>query len=170
MKMTKKVALSTLVAAGATAGLVSGLVKLGWEALLPPRTPERDATNPPQTFLQQHGLSYAQTHKTYRYNGHDVPWVSLMLHFGFSSGIGALYSVTGHYLPFTKLGNGAAYGLATWAGAHLLAMPTLGIVPTAKDQPMPEHISEAAGHMVWNWVNQLTIDQLLIRWGQHEQK
>ena len=38
-----------LAAVGAVAGLVSGLVKLGWENILPPRTPERDATNPPQT-------------------------------------------------------------------------------------------------------------------------
>ncbi len=44
--MTKKTSLLTLATAGAAAGLVSGLVKLGWEALLPPRTPERDATNP----------------------------------------------------------------------------------------------------------------------------
>ena len=93
-----------LAAVGAVAGLVSGLVKLGWENILPPRTPERDATNPPQTFLQQHGLTPAETHATYTYSGHQVPWVSLLVHFGFSSSLGALYAVAGHYVPLFKLG------------------------------------------------------------------
>ena len=46
--MAQKINLKAAVAAGIAAGLVSGLVKLGWENLMPPRTPERDATNPPQ--------------------------------------------------------------------------------------------------------------------------
>ena len=38
--------------AGTAAGIISGLVKLGWENILPPRTPERNKTNPPQKFMQ----------------------------------------------------------------------------------------------------------------------
>ena len=38
------------ITVGITAGLVAGLVKLGWENILPPRTPERDQTNPPQNI------------------------------------------------------------------------------------------------------------------------
>ena len=34
--------------AGVSAGVISGLVKLGWENILPPRTPERNKVNPPQ--------------------------------------------------------------------------------------------------------------------------
>ena len=76
-----------LAAVGAVAGLVSGLVKLGWENILPPRTPERDATNPPQTFLQQHGLTPAETHATYTYSGHQIPWVSRALCSAVQTGI-----------------------------------------------------------------------------------
>ena len=57
MRTQTKTSVMKLAAVGAVAGLVSGLVKLGWENILPPRTPERDKTNPPQTFLQQHGLT-----------------------------------------------------------------------------------------------------------------
>ena len=39
------------ITVGITAGLVAGLVKLGWENILPPQTPERDQTNPPQKCL-----------------------------------------------------------------------------------------------------------------------
>lgn len=77
MRTQTKTSVMKLAAVGAVAGLVSGLVKLGWENILPPRTPERDATNPPQTFLQQHGLTAAQTHATYTYSDHQIPWVSL---------------------------------------------------------------------------------------------
>lgn len=42
--------------AGTAAGVISGLVKLGWENILPPRTPERNKTNPPQKLLEQMGV------------------------------------------------------------------------------------------------------------------
>lgn len=32
------------------AGLLSGIVKLGWEVMFPPRTPERNATNPLNSY------------------------------------------------------------------------------------------------------------------------
>ena len=34
--------------AGVLGGIVSAIVKFGWEVPLPPRTPVRNATNPPQ--------------------------------------------------------------------------------------------------------------------------
>jgi len=40
-----------LLIAGIIAGLLSGVVKLGWEVMFPPRTPSRDATNPPQQHM-----------------------------------------------------------------------------------------------------------------------
>ena len=33
---------------GFIAGMISGMVKIGWEAILPPRTIARNMTNPPQ--------------------------------------------------------------------------------------------------------------------------
>ena len=42
MRTQTKTSVMKLAAVGAVAGLVSGLVKLGWENILPPRTPERD--------------------------------------------------------------------------------------------------------------------------------
>lgn len=57
------------ITVGITAGLVAGLVKLGWENILPPRTPERDQTNPPQKMLEQFGVPTQITHATYTYSG-----------------------------------------------------------------------------------------------------
>ncbi len=44
--------LLAVVVIGTIAGVISGMVKIGWEAILPPRTQERDETNPPQRLLQ----------------------------------------------------------------------------------------------------------------------
>ena len=70
--------------AGTAAGIISGLVKLGWENILPPRTPERNKTNPPQKLLEQMGVPTKLTHATYTYSGEKLPWVSYLVHFGFS--------------------------------------------------------------------------------------
>ncbi|MDN7145679.1 DUF1440 domain-containing protein [Liquorilactobacillus mali] len=145
---------------GGVAGIVSGFVKLGWENLLPPRTPERDATNPPQTFMQQLGISKSVTHATYTYSGHEMPWASFIIHFGFSATFGMVYSVAGHYVPVIKAGQGTLFGLGVWAATHVGLMPAMGTVPAAKDQPMEEHVSEVLGHMAWMWVNHIVIEEL----------
>ena len=39
--------LGTAAFVGVLAGIFGGIVKFGWEVPFPPRTPERNATNPP---------------------------------------------------------------------------------------------------------------------------
>lgn len=143
--------LGAAIAAGTAAGIIAGMVKMGWENILPPRTPARDATNPPQKTLEKLGVSSQAAHATYTYNGHDLPWPSYLVHYTFSTVFGVGYNVLGHYLPFLKAGHGLAAGTAAWASAHLWALPKMGIVPSAKDQPMEEHVSELLGHMLWMW-------------------
>lgn len=145
------------VAVGVTAGLVAGLVKLGWENILPPRTPERNQTNPPQKLLEQFGVPTRITHATYTYSEQQLPWVSYLVHFSFSAGFGALYSVGGQLAPWIKKGSGVPFGIAVWDFFHLKLMPMMGTVPPASKQPLEEHISEFLGHAIWMW----TIDALI---------
>ncbi|SUK36681.1 integral membrane protein [Staphylococcus aureus] len=69
------------------------LVKLGWEVMFPPRTPERNATNPPQELLQQLGFSSEFTHQTYTFSNMELPWVSFIVHFSFSIVIAIIYCI-----------------------------------------------------------------------------
>ncbi len=79
--------------AGIIGGLLSGIVKLGWEVMFPPRTPERNATNPPQELLQQLGFSSEFTHQTYTFSNMELPWVSFIVHFSFSIVIAIIYCI-----------------------------------------------------------------------------
>jgi putative membrane protein len=131
--------------AGVVAGLSSGAVKMGWESLFPPRTPDREV--PPVTFLEQRGIDPEAA--TYTYNGNQVPLGVLAVHFGFSVVTVAAYSVAAEYLPRTKLWAGAAYGIGAFVVAHEIVLPRLGLSPKAADLPPEEHLSEFFGHIVW---------------------
>ncbi len=122
----KKIDWQAAAFSGAAAGVISGLVKLGWENVLPPRTAERNATNPPQRMLEQMGFPKKFTHATYRYSGQDLPWVSYLIHFGFSSTFGALYKIIGEKYPEVKVGQGVPFGLVIWAAFHLGLLPAAG--------------------------------------------
>ncbi|MFT8871044.1 MAG: DUF1440 domain-containing protein [Sporolactobacillus sp.] len=147
-----------IVKAGIAAGLISGLVKLGWENIAPPRTKEREKTNPPQQLLQQLGLPESFTHRTYRYSGHELPWVSYGVHFGFSISFATLYEALKRYEPEIRAGGGSVFGLAIWAAFHLGIMPAMKTIPSAQEQPVAEHMSEALGHMIWMWTNEVVGD------------
>lgn len=137
--------------AGVTGGVISGLVKLGWENILPPRTAARDQTNPPQQLLQQIGVPESVTHATYTYSGHELPITSYMMHFGFSTTFAVAYSLWARRHPKAKAGSSALFGLGIFGAFHHTILPALGTIPRAKDQPAEEHISEAIGHVLWMW-------------------
>ena len=91
----RRVGVAILV--GLITGVISAIVKFGWEIPFPPRTPERNATNPPQALLEQLGFSSDFTHQTYSYLGNDRPWVSFIIHFSFAIVFAVIYCVVAEY-------------------------------------------------------------------------
>ncbi|KRL27794.1 periplasmic secreted protein [Limosilactobacillus frumenti DSM 13145] len=149
-----KLNLKKTIVAGTAAGVISGLVKLGWENILPPRTAERDKVNPPQTLLQQLGVPAKLTQATYQYSGQQLPWVSYLVHFGFSISFATAYAaLLEKKVKLLTIGQGIPFGLAVWIAFHLVIMPAMGTVPSAKEQPEEEHLSESLGHAIWMWTN-----------------
>lgn len=140
---------------GVVGGLLSGFVKLGWEILLPPRTPARNATNPPQHLLEQFGIPSHVTHATFTYSDQHVFWVSLIIHFGFSIVVAILYCIAAEYWHTITLWQGTVFGVAIWVAFHLIIMPAMGTVPAPWAQPFSEHFSEFLGHIVWAWAIEL---------------
>ncbi|KQB83854.1 YagU family protein [Corynebacterium oculi] len=143
--------LGTALWVGIVAGFFSGIVKFGWEVPFPPRTPERNATNPPQALLELLGMSPEATHATYSYLGNQLPYVSFILHFAFAISFAVLYCLVAEYWPAIKMWQGAVFGVVIFVAFHVVLMPLIGVVPAPWDQPAAEHFSEFFGHIVWMW-------------------
>ncbi|CAK8054811.1 YagU family protein [Eupransor demetentiae] len=149
---------------GFIAGMISGMVKIGWEKILPPRTLARDATNPPQEMLQQMGFTYDQTH-AYVYYSHDqkVFFTALIIHFGFSIVFAGLFVLLSQYWPTVGMGQGAIYGIVIWIAFHLIIMPLMGTTPAAWKLPFDEQFSEFFGHIIWAWSIAATVYYLIAK-------
>ncbi|ADG97605.1 protein of unknown function DUF1440 [Segniliparus rotundus DSM 44985] len=130
------------------AGAVGGFVKLGWETVLPARTPDR--VSPPVVLLDKLGLPADGW--TYSFSGHTMNLGGFAVHFAFSVAFAALYFSVVERFPAAGVFRGAVFGLLVWVGAHLIAMPLLGLTPPAAALPLDENVSEALGHVVWLWV------------------
>lgn len=152
MCIKEKLSFVQMIYATIVAGLLSGIVKFGWEVMLPPRTPERNMTNPPQELLQKLGFSPELTHLTYQFSDQSMPWISFIVHFGFSIAFAFIYIILVEYFSKLSMGYGSIFGIAVWIVFHLIVMPIMHVVPSAFQQPMQEHISELFGHILWMMV------------------
>lgn len=141
---------------GIITGTISAFVKFGWEVPFPPRTPLRDATNPPQQLLEQLGMSHDMSHLMITYNGNERPIMSFIIHFSFAIAFGIIYCVIAEYYPGIKLWQGAVFGFVVYVFFHVFLMPLMGTVPAPWDQPFAEHFSELFGHVFWMWIIELT--------------
>lgn len=148
---TKKKILVAIIV-GIIAGIVCGYAKLGWEVMFPPRTPLRNLINPPQMLLMQLGFTKDFVTSTYTYSGNHMPYISFMVHFGFTFFFMILYSIVAEYWPKITLWQGAAYGIVLWIAFHLIIMPAFGTVPAPWNQPLAEHASELFGHAFCFWL------------------
>ena len=136
---------------GFIAGMISGMVKIGWENLFPPRTIERNEINPPQHMAQQIGIPDDIIFSTVYYADQPVAWFTLILHFSFAIVFSILFILLIQKWPQDALAQGAVYGIVLWIVWHVVLMPALGTVPAPWDQPFTEHFSEIFGHIIWAW-------------------
>lgn len=143
-------------------GIIGGFIKLGWEVMFPPRTFERDVTNPPQALLELFGFSYDFTHFTYTFSGHALPLVSFIMHFGFSVTCAFVYVRFIAKEPHLMYVKALLYGIIIFILFHIIIMPILGVVPSALNQPFDEHLSEFFGHIFWLYVIEIVRFALLI--------
>lgn len=133
---------------GIIGGIVSGIVKLGWEVMFPPRVVER--LTPPQILLENMGVHVKDM--TYQFSGWILNYGNFIIHFGFSIVCAIIYCYIAEIWPKIKLWQGCAAGLVFWFGAHILIMPLMGLTPSAIQLPFDEQISEIFGHIIWMWV------------------
>jgi putative membrane protein len=147
---------------GFIAGMISGMVKIGWENIFPPRTIERNLINPPQHMAIQLGIP-KKIVESYLYYSHDqkVFWFTLILHFSFAIVFAILYVFISQYYSMIGLWQGTVYGIVLWILWHIVLMPAFGTIPAPWDQPFSEHFSEFWGHIIWAWSISATVYYLI---------
>lgn len=134
---------------GIVGGFLGGAVKMGWEALMPPRTPERDEEPPPMTLLNQLGLPENIKNATYHYNGNDIPLTIMGVHYGFSIVNAISYTLIAEKCPRVKALNGSIFGIIVNIAFHEYLLPKLSLTPKVEDLPKEERLSELLGHIIW---------------------
>jgi hypothetical protein len=76
----------------------------------------------------------------------------MMMHYGFGTAVAGLYGAAVEFVPGLRAGRGVAFGVAVWAGAHVIAVPALGLsAPITQSAPGTE-VLEFGAHLVYGAV------------------
>lgn len=74
---------------------------------------------------------------------------TLVAHFAYGAGVGALYGPVASQLPLPPVVSGMAYGVAVWAGSYLGWLPAAGLLAPATEHPARRTALMIAAHLVW---------------------
>lgn len=105
---------------------------------LPPSTITAELTE--ETGLRQH------------MNQEEHRALTLLNHFGYGTGTGALYGLFAGKLNLPPVLSGIAYGLAVWSVSYLGLLPALGLFRPAGDQPARRNALMIVAHIIWGAV------------------
>jgi len=78
-----------------------------------------------------------------------------LVHYGFGAVVGALYGAAAESVPMVRRGFGLPFGAAVWLGAHVIAVPPLGLAEPPVRQPMGKEAEELGLHFVYGSVTEL---------------
>lgn len=89
--------------------------------------------------------------------------IAMAAHYGYGAVAGALYPVlTDRWQPHTlarTLADGAAFGVAVWAGSYLGWIPATGVLTPATRHPARRNAMMIAAHLVWGGATALLYEQ-----------
>ena len=139
---------------GAVAGfLATAPMTVAMEAmrrLLPAR--EQYAL-PPSTITAE---LTEETGLTQHMNQEEHRALTLLNHFGYGAGTGALYGfaqwAAAGKLSLPPVVSGIAYGLVVWSVSYLGLLPALGLFRPAGDQPARRNALMIVAHIIWGAV------------------
>ena len=132
---------------GIIAGIMSALVKSGFEGIIPPRTPE--TMPPPEVLLTK--LGYNVSTMTYEWLGTTINWGGNGVHILFSIVMALIYCVTAEFLPRVKLLHGILFGIGVSVLAHGLVVLLLGLSGWLWVAGPEALFSEFVGTGFWIW-------------------
>ena len=138
-------------ARGAVTGFIAGVVATGpmtvamilWHRSLPVNEryplPPREIT---MKLAQATGLSDLMSSEM-------RSAATLVSHFGYGGGAGALYGAVADEIPGPAIAKGVAAGLLLWTISYLGLMPGTGILKEATGHPARRNVLMIVAHVVW---------------------
>ena len=78
----------------------------------------------------------------------------------FAATLGAAYGATVEVMPFLQGGHGVPFGAIAWLGAHVIAVPALGLSKPITQSDARSETLEFGAHLVYGFVTE-TIRRLL---------
>lgn len=142
--------------AGAIGGLAgSGVMKMGEMVLSHVR---QNGGGSPQQVREQSieqdpavKVAAAATQKmTHREPGEKSRKLGgALVHYGFGTGVGALYGAVSELAPASGYAAGAPFGAAVWAAADLAAVPVFGLSQPPNRIPLKQHAQMLGMHVAY---------------------
>jgi putative membrane protein len=85
----------------------------------------------------------------------DKPVAGNIVHYGFGAVIGCVYGAVAEVVPRVTAALGLPFGVAVWLGAHVIAVPALGLAEPPTRQPVGKEAEELGLHLIYGLTTEL---------------
>ena len=75
-----------------------------------------------------------------------------MMHYGFGASVAAIYGAVAEFAPLVRTGWGMPFGAGVWLGAHVIAVPALGLSEPVTESTPRKEAAEFGAHLVYGVV------------------
>src|SRR5262245_51172312 len=145
-------------ARGAGAGLLGGLLAAGAMSLMHTVLADGGAgggrSTPPEDPTVK--VAAAATRLVgYRLGESEKAPAGSVVHYAFGAVVGAVYGAAAEIVPIVSKAFGLPFGAAVWLGAHVVAVPALGLAESPVRQPAAKEAEEFGLHLVYGTITEL---------------
>ena len=136
--------------AGGLAGLVASFAMSEFHALLQKPEPDGAPTKEDSTVRAASAISEGVFRQ--RLTPDQKKIAGSVVHYGFGSTMAALYGTAAESAPVVRSAWGLPFGTAVWLGAHVIAVPALGLSEPVTASTARSEAVEFGAHLVYGAV------------------
>jgi putative membrane protein len=136
--------------AGAVGGLVACFAMVQFYALLPNAESSTQQGTEDSTVKAASALSQNVFH--HKLTPQQKKIAGPLMHYGFGTSVAAIYGAVAEFAPFVHTGWGMPLGVAVWLGAHVIAVPALGLSEPVTESTPRKEAAEFGAHLLYGVV------------------
>ena len=142
---------------GAAAGLLGGLLAAGAMSLLHTVLADGDPgggqSAPDDATVKV--AAAATSLVGYRLGEAEKKPAGSVVHYVFGAVVGAVYGAAAEIVPMVSRAVGLPFGATVWLGAHVVAVPALGLAESLVRQPAAKEAEEFGLHLLYGTITEL---------------